>query len=144
MSSPAKLRRSLFRCRTARRGSSVFSATVALCVLAVTASYSIPQWARRSEAQTAAEAIEYLQNVRQAQRRYHAQHGRYADDLAELDLAYLPPAYFSVGQMEPLANRTLEETWSLTLRRYDIRSLFGCYSITCTQAGFPATVDQTR
>jgi len=128
-----------WRSRSVRRGSSVLSATAMLCLVAVTASVSLPQWARSCEEQTAAEAIEYLENVRQAQAQFHGDHGRYADDIDQLDLAYVPPTYFSVGAIEPPADGTLAEGWSLTLQRYDVRSLFGCYSITCTQNGFTET-----
>lgn len=129
------------RLHPARRGSSVLGATALLCLIAVTATVTLPRWARSYEGRTAAEAVDYLINVRRAQAAYHRAHGRYADHLDKLDLAHVPPTYFGVGPMEPLREQSFADSWSLTLQRYDVRSLFGCYAITCTHEGFSVTTD---
>ena len=119
-----------------RRGSSVNSATLVLFLLTVAASWTAPQLLQQREQRTAMQAIDYLTNVHKAQEKYRSAHGQYCDDLAELDLEYVAPAYFDVGEISVAAGQTFEKSWSLTLRRYEIQALFGAYAITCTQDGF--------
>lgn len=134
-----------------RRGTSVLSGTVVLTLIVVAVSLTIPQWLRSRERNTACDAIEYLANVHAAQESYRATHGRYADDLKLLDLAIVPPAYFEVG---PIRLSTLRQSpppnfgqessamddstvsWSITLKRYAVQTVFAPYSITCSQDGF--------
>jgi type II secretory pathway pseudopilin PulG len=120
--------------RRVRRGTSVILATLALALVAVAASFSVPQWLRAREQQTACEAVDYLTNVYNAQQSYHRQHGHYADDIAQLDLLFVPPTHFEVGRLL-VSNAGGTDTWSITLTRYSVPSISPPYSITCTQDG---------
>ncbi len=147
------------RIKRCRRGTSVLSATVALALVAATVSLSVPEWLRARERATACEAIDYLSNVHAAQESYRAIHGHYADDINLLDLALVPPAYFDVGQIqltrqlqvrignfENNKSRTVEpkESWSITLKRYAVQTVFAPYAITCTEDGFSKIWSEAR
>ena len=119
-----------------RRGTSVLSATLVLTVLAVSVSVTVPQWLRSIEQKTACEAIDYLANIHEAQERYRADHGRYADNLDQLDLAFVSPANFDVGPLKRTTNPDNSDSWSITLTRYAVQTVYGPYSITCDQQGF--------
>ena len=119
-----------------RFGTSVLSATVVLTVLAATVSLTVPKLLQSIERQTACEAIDYLANVHEAQEQYRRAHGRYADDLNELDLAFVSPANFDVGPMRRFAHSKNRDSWSITLTRYSVSTVYGPYSITCDHNGF--------
>jgi type II secretory pathway pseudopilin PulG len=119
-----------------RRGTSVLSATIALTLVAISVSTTVPEWIRSREQQTACEAIDYLANVHQAQEQYRNVHGEYAADLSLLDLAFVPPANFDVGPLCRSAIHADNDNWSITLTRYAVRTVVGAYSITCDQDGF--------
>jgi len=129
-----------YRTTKCRRGTSVVSATVVLALVAVTASMRVPQWMQQQERQTACEAISYLSNVHAAQEQFYARHGSYAADVQLLDLAFVPPTYFDVGPIVPTAARSnserLTDSWSMTLTRYRVQTVYRPYSITCTNSGF--------
>ncbi len=126
-----QLRINRFRC-----GTSVLSATVALALVAVSVSLTVPDWLRSREQQTACEAIDYLANIHQAQQQYRDLHGHYAGDLDQLDLAFVPPANFDVGPLRRTAIQAKSDSWSITLTRYAVQTVYGPYSITCDQDGF--------
>ncbi|NND96704.1 MAG: hypothetical protein HKN47_05175, partial [Pirellulaceae bacterium] len=109
---------------------------VALVLVTVAASLNVPPWLRAREHATADEAIRYLTDVHEAQEKYRASNGFYAESIEVLDLSYLPPTYFSVGRLDPVDGRQRGESWSLTLSRYSGQTVFSPYSITCTQDGF--------
>lgn len=119
-----------------RRGASVLSATVALTLVAVSASLTVPDWILSREKKTACEAIDYLANIHQAQQQYRKLHGHFASDLDQLDLAFVPPADFDVGPLRRPVIQSADDSWSITLTRYAVQTVYGPYSITCDQDGF--------
>ena len=85
---------------------------------------------RRLESSRVAESHRYLISIDEAQRQYHAIHGRYADDLLQLDLDRPEPTFFSVGALTAGPTGTLSTSWSVTLTRFGETALFGAYTMT--------------
>ncbi len=109
---------------------------MALALVALAASSTVPEWLQSRERLTACEAINYLSNVHAAQEQYRAMHGYYAGETELLDLAFVPPTHFDVGRIELGGDRRSTHSWSLTLTRYEAQSVYRPYSITCTEDGF--------
>jgi type II secretory pathway pseudopilin PulG len=124
------------RIQNRRRGTSTLSATVALVLVTVAASLNVPPWLRAREHAAANDAIRYLIDAHGAQERFRERNGHYADDIASLDLAYVPPTFFSVGHLTRMDDHQEQDSWSLTLTRYSSQTVFSPYSITCTRDGF--------
>ena len=78
-----------------------------------------------------------MSTVRSAQERYHAREGRYADDVAKLDVKLAAPSYFTVGTMTvPNLAPSFETGWELTLTRTGAASGFGTYTVVYDQDGY--------
>ena len=99
--------------------------------LAASVLFVAPGVLRYLEAARAAESHRYLVSIDEAQQQYFAVHGRYADDLTQLDLDRPEPTFFAVGDLLPGSTGSLETSWSLTLTRFGERPLFGAYTMTC-------------
>lgn len=99
--------------------------------LAASVLFVAPGVLRYLEAARAAESHRYLVSIDEAQQQYFAVHGRYADDLTQLDLDRPEPTFFAVGDLLPGSTGSIETSWSVTLTRFGQRPLFGAYTMTC-------------
>ena len=98
----------------------------------------VPRLLQSIERGKAAESLKYLECVRDAQQRYHADHGTFSDDLRKLDLTRVDPIYFAVDCLRAGSSGSLNDTWSLALTRSDPVHGFGAYTVTYTERGFDA------
>jgi type II secretory pathway pseudopilin PulG len=97
------------------------------------------QWEFYRERARVAESERYLQSVRCAQETYRLAHGKYATNLAVLDLDRPEPTDFAVGELRPGETGELATSWSLTLRRFCGTAFYGAYEVTFNEGGFDAS-----
>lgn len=120
--------------KTSKRGGfSLVELTIVVVVLGVLATFAVPRFMRSVERSKAGEATNYLASVRIAQEQYMARNGRYANLMAQLDVAQKAPKYFTIGNF---ASSNYQTNWRLTLRRRVRSSGFGRYTVTYDQNGF--------
>jgi type II secretory pathway pseudopilin PulG len=113
---------------------------VVLATACLIASFGVPGLGTAMEKTRANEAVEYLTGVRLAQERHRLRHGRYAAELAALDLHHPQPAWFRVGDLSVKDEATGEgPSWTLTLTRRPTRLVREPYTVTFTERGFEAT-----
>jgi len=123
-----------------RDGFTVVELTVVVVILGVLTAFAVPRFMDSVERSRAAEAFNFLASVRGAEERYHARHGTYAGDVAELETKIPTPAYFAVGSIGvPLAASGLASGWELALTRSDASGGYGTYSVIFNQEGFDKT-----
>lgn len=122
--------------RKSRGGITLVELAVVIVVIGVLASFGVPRFIRSVERSKAAEAFTYLAAVREAQERYSAREGTYANDPATIDIGLAAPRYFTVPTAITL---TGQNGWSLTLTRVGASSGYGPYTVTFTQDGYDAT-----
>lgn len=127
-------------CIQERDGFTLVELTVVVVIIGVLTAFAVPRFMDSVERSKAAEAYNFLASVRAAQDRYHARHGRYAEDVAKLETKIPEPAYFTVGPMAvPLAASDFSTGWELALTRSDSSSGYGAYSVIFDQEGFDKT-----
>ena len=115
------------------KGFTLVELAVVIVIIGVLAAFAVPRFRASVERSKAAEAFNYLSAIQAAQERYHAKQGTYASDVADLDIQFTAPKYFSVGEV---AGDSLETGWSLTLTRSGNAAGYGEYTVTFTQEGF--------
>jgi prepilin-type N-terminal cleavage/methylation domain-containing protein len=120
--------------RTSRQGFTLVELAVVIVIIGVLASFGVPRFLKSVERSKAAEAFNYLSAVQSAQERYQSQNGVYAADVANLDINFPTPKYFTVGT--PVS---AEDTWSLTLTRVGASAGYGAYTVIFTESGYDAT-----
>ncbi len=124
---------------TARRQSKGFTLVelaVVVVIIGVLAAFGVPRFLEAVERSKAAEAFAYQAAVRNAQERYQAREGTYADNINKLDIQAPTPKYFDVGAMAI----TGENAWSLTLSRKAGSSGYTAnYTVIFTQTGFDSS-----
>jgi prepilin-type N-terminal cleavage/methylation domain-containing protein len=121
------------RYSNSRRGFSLVEVTVVVVILGVLAAFGVPRMLKSVERSKAAEAFAYLAAVRSSQENYQSRQGTYASDLADLDVTFSTPKYFTVGTFT-----AAEDSWSLTLTREGASSGYGAYTVTFTEDGYDA------
>jgi len=113
---------------------------IVLATAALIGSFGVPGLGTAMERSRANEAVEYLTGVRLAQERHRLRHGRYAAELASLDLHRPLPASFRIGDLEVVEEAAEEEpSWALTLTRRPTRLVREAYTVTFTERGFDPT-----
>jgi len=117
-----------------RKGFTLVELAVVIVIIGVLAAFGVPRFIKSVERSKCAESFSYLAAIRDAQERYSAQQGTYANDVAALDIKFAAPKYFSVGTPS-----ITENSWSLTLTRIGASSGYGAYTVTFTQDGFDTT-----
>jgi type IV pilus assembly protein PilA len=80
-----------------------------------------------------------LAAVRSAEERSQARNGTYEATIANLDISFATPKYFTVGTVSPGSTSSLEDSWTLTLTRVGASSGYGAYTVIFTQDGYDAT-----
>jgi type IV pilus assembly protein PilA len=120
-----------------RKGFTLVELAVVIVIIGVLAAFGVPRFIKSVERSKCAEAFSYLSAIRDSQERYSAQNGTYAGAVADLDIQFAAPKYFTVGT--PVID---EDSWSLTLTRTGSSSGYGAYTVTFTQDGFD-TVNST-
>lgn len=121
---------------TRRRSDWIAECGVVLATIALMGSFGVPGLGAAVERSRANEAVAYLTGVRLAQERHLLRHGRYAADLAALDLHRPPPDAFRIGRLA--ADDTAEggPSWAMTLTRRPTRLARDAYTVTFTERGF--------
>ncbi len=74
--------------------------------------------------------------VRSAQERYHALNGTYGSTIADLDIKFATPKYFTVGTVSAGGTGNLEDSWTLTLTRTGAAAGYGPYTVIFTEDGY--------
>ena len=104
---------------------------VVVVIIGVLAAFAVPRFLNSVERSKAAESFNFLSTVQAAQERYHARQGTYADTLDLLDVEFVTPKYFTVGDIT-----SDEIAWTLTLTRTGASAGYGDYTVIYTQEGF--------
>lgn len=106
---------------------------VAFCCVII--ALGLPSFMHRAERQLAAEAVNYLEHIKQLQQQHFAEHGYYAPDPMTLDLALVVPAAFSIEATKQGHDIEFPETWSMTLTRQGSAYFCDKYSVTYNESG---------
>jgi type II secretory pathway pseudopilin PulG len=110
--------------------------SVVVIIIGVIAAFGVPRLLRSVERAKAAEAFKYMTSVRDAQERHSMRNGRYASDIADLDFQQADPEYFVVLPISPGSTGSINDSWSMTLRREGASAGYGAYEVTFTESGY--------
>jgi prepilin-type N-terminal cleavage/methylation domain-containing protein len=125
--------------RKNRKGFTLVELAVVIVIIGVLAAFGVPRFLKSVERSKASEAFSYLAAVRSAEERSQAKNGTYCDTIADLDIQFSTPKYFTVGTVSPGTTGSLEDSWSLTLTRTGASSGYGAYTVVFTQEGYDST-----
>jgi len=127
------------------RGFTLVELAVVIVIIGVLAAFGVPRFLKSVEKSKAAEAFGYLSAVRSAQERYQSQQGSYASSVADLDIQYATPKYFTVGTVGAGSTSQLENSWKLTLTRAGASAGYSSYTVVFTDQGYDSTstIDST-
>ena len=95
----------------------------------------LPSFLHHAERQLAAEAINYLEHIKQLQQQHFDEHGYYAPDPMALDLALVVPSAFSIAAANKGNDGEFAETWSMTLIRQGSAYFCDKYRVTYNETG---------
>ncbi len=124
--------------RRSRGGFSLVELSVVVIIVGVLAAFGVPRLLRSVEKSKASEAFKYLTSVRDAQQRNSLRDGAYAGSIEDLDFQQAAPKYFSLQPIVAGDTGSLEDSWSMTLRRQGASAGYGTYDVTFTQDGYNA------
>jgi type IV pilus assembly protein PilA len=122
-----------------RKGFTLVELAVVIVIIGVLAAFGVPRFLKSVERSKAAEAFSYLAAVRSAEERSQARNGTYEATIANLDISFAVPKYFTVGTVSAGTTSSLEDSWTLTLTRVGASSGYGAYTVVFTQDGYDAT-----
>jgi type II secretory pathway pseudopilin PulG len=109
---------------------------VVVIIIGVLAAFGVPRLMRSVEKTKASEAFKYLTSVRDAQERYALREGEYAASINQLDFRQADPTNFVLLPIVAGDTGSLEDSWSMTLRRQGASAGYGAYEVTFTQDGY--------
>jgi prepilin-type N-terminal cleavage/methylation domain-containing protein len=118
-----------------KSGFTLVELAVVIVIIGVLAAFVVPRFRAAVERSKAAGAFNYLTSIRVAQECYNAQHGTYGD-VNDLNIMITAPKYFTVDTVVAGSTESLEDSWSLTLRRTGASAGYGEYTVTFTETGF--------
>ena len=119
-----------------RKGFTLVELAVVIVIIGVLAAFGVPRFLKSVERSKASEAFSYLAAVRSAQERSQARNGTYEATIANLDIQFSVPKYFTVGSVSAGGSGSLEDSWTLTLTRVGASSGYGAYTVIFTQDGY--------
>ncbi len=119
-----------------RRGFTLVELAVVVVIIGVLAAFAVPRFIASVERSKAAEAFNYLSTVQASQERYHARQGEYASTIADLDIKFTTPTYFTVGTILAGSTTNLEDSWTLTMTRLGAAAGYGEYTVVFTEEGY--------
>ena len=122
-----------------RKGFTLVELAVVIVIIGVLAAFGVPRFLKSVERSKASEAFSYLAAVRSAQERSQARNGTYEATIANLDIQFSVPKYFTVGTVSAGGSGSLEDSWTLTLTRVGASSGYGAYTVIFTNDGYDAT-----
>lgn len=124
------------------RGFTFIEVTIVVVIVVVLVSFGVPRYRDAIERTHAAEAVQYLSDLRLAQDRHRGTTGHFASNREDLDLTQPTPKYFGIGEIKVVGTAKLGQGpeqrhgWSLTLTRKSENSLYGAYTVTYNERGF--------
>jgi prepilin-type N-terminal cleavage/methylation domain-containing protein len=121
---------------TDRSAFTLVELSVVVIIIGVLAAFAVPRLLRSVEKSKASEAFKYLTSVRDAQERHAMREGTYADSITDLDFRQADPKYFMLQPIVPGETGSLEDSWSMTLRRQGASAGYGAYDVTFTEQGY--------
>lgn len=119
-----------------RAGFTLVELAVAIVIIGALAAFAVPRFRASVERSKAAEAFNYLSSIQAAMERFHARQGTYATAVADLDIQFSAPKYFTVGAVAAGSTSNLEDSRTLTLTRLGAAAGYGEYTVTYTEEGF--------
>jgi type IV pilus assembly protein PilA len=124
-----------------QKGFTLVELAVVIVIIGVLAAFGVPRFIKSVERSKAAESFNYLSAVRDAQERYIAREGVYADAVSKLDITQSVPKYFSNPTTVTTSGTGSagDAGWSLTLTRNADSSSYGAYTVVFNQDGFDSS-----
>jgi prepilin-type N-terminal cleavage/methylation domain-containing protein len=128
-----------------RKGFTLVELAVVIVIIGVLAAFGVPKFLNSVERSKAAEAFAYLSAVREAEERYIAQNGIYADNISKLDITLQAPKYFTTaGTITAGIVAGGAPSWTMTLTRIATTSSYGGYTVVYTEAGYDGTTSTIK
>jgi type IV pilus assembly protein PilA len=118
---------------TKKAGFSLVELTIVVVILGVLATFAVPRFMSSVEKTKASEAFSYASQIESAQARYHAENGRYANRINDLDIDIDNPEFFSASAP---TSADWETKWEMKLTRNGASSGYGRYTVVFDQDGF--------
>ncbi len=84
-----------------KKGFTLLELIVVVIIIGILASLGLPQFFKTAEKGRAAEATSLMSTLRSAQVRYYAQNSAFATAVANLDVDYTTPRYFTITLQNP-------------------------------------------
>lgn len=114
-----------------RRGFTLLELMIVIIIIGVLAGLAFPQMFKAAERARKAEGISLAGLIRASEIRYYDEHGAYATAVANLDVSYTTPKYFTVTSVGTSASNLA----TLTRNATDRPAAYGAYTIVIQEDG---------